>query len=81
VGQGCRFLARIKFAWNKFAQNNRLSEFQEAESGIGSGRHLKKWGNRPKGIPESRVIYGLEIPRGYNMKKEDCFMGRPELIA
>ena len=24
--------------------------------------HLEQWGNRAKGVPESRVIYGLEIP-------------------
>ena len=43
-------------------RNYRLSESQEAESGIGPGRHLEKWGNRFKGVPESRVICGLAHP-------------------
>ena len=41
--------------------------FQEAESGIGVGRHLEKRGNGPKGVQESSVIGGLEIPRDYEL--------------
>ena len=44
---------------------NRLSEFQKVESGIAAGGHPERWGNRSKGVFESRVICGLEIPRGY----------------
>ncbi len=60
-------------AGRKHGKINRLSEFQKAESGIVAGRHLEKWGNRSKGVPESRVICGLEIPRGYITETE----GRP----
>ena len=55
---------------NRTKQLNRLSEFQEAESGIGAGQHLEKWGDCSDGVPESRVIYGLEIPRGYQKESE-----------
>ncbi len=60
-------------AGRKHGKINRLSEFQKAESGIVAGRHLEKWGNRSKGVPESRVICDLEIPRGYITETE----GRP----
>lgn len=35
----------------------------ETESGIGAERHLERRWNRLKGVPESSVICGLEIPR------------------
>lgn len=46
--------------------SNRLSECQEAESGIEAGWYLEEWGKCSKGIPESRMICGLEILRGYS---------------
>ena len=49
---------------------DRLSEFQKVKSGIVAGRHLEKWRNRYQGFPESRVICGLEIPRGYDLQRE-----------
>jgi len=48
---------------------DRLSESLEAESGIGGGQHLEKWGNRLRGASESRVICSLKIPRGYFGRK------------
>lgn len=39
---------------------NRLSEFQKAESGIGQNGTWYSGGNLSKGVPESRMIYGLE---------------------
>ena len=49
---------------------DRLSEFQKVKSGIVAGRRLEKGRNRSQGFPESRVICGLEIPRGYQHEKE-----------
>ena len=48
---------------------DRLSESLEDESDIGAGRHLEKWGSRPRGTPESPMICGLEIPRAYNKER------------
>ena len=48
---------------------DRLSEFQKVKSGIVAGGHLEKGRNRTQGFPESRVICGLEIPRGYGIGK------------
>jgi hypothetical protein len=56
---------------NAQTEDNRLSEFQKAESGIMAERHLEKWGNRSKGVSENRVICGLEIPRGYDNMQEE----------
>ena len=38
---------------------------EESESGIGAERPLEKRGDGLKGVQESSVICGLEIPRGY----------------
>ena len=48
----------------------RFLESLEAESGIEAGGCLETWGNRSKGVLESRVICGLEIPRGYDVDRE-----------
>ena len=53
--------------WSTSADDNRLSEFQQVKTGIVAGRHLEKRRNRSQGFPESRVICGLGIPRGYDI--------------
>ena len=39
-------------------------------AGIVAGRHLEKGRSRSQGFPESRVICGLDIPRGYSTERE-----------
>ena len=48
---------------------NRRSE--EAESGVGVGQHLEKWGNRLRGASDNRVIGSLEIPSVYEKEREE----------
>ena len=45
--------------------------FRKRDQALGQEGAWKSGGNRSKGVPENRVICGLEIPGGYVQNRED----------